>query len=49
MPAKRGGKAYKALKGLGRYEGAVSGGNLLADARDHAQETFAKVQPKEKV
>lgn len=46
---KRGGKAYKALKGLGKIEGAKSGGNLLADARDHAQETFAKIQPKEKV
>jgi len=45
----KGGNAYKVLKGVGKYEGAVSSKNLLADARDHAQETFAKVQPKEKV
>tara|TARA_B100001175_G_C19458746_1_gene615364 strand:- start:777 stop:1337 length:561 start_codon:yes stop_codon:yes gene_type:complete len=45
----RGSKAYKSMKALGKVEGALSGKNLLADARDHAQETFAKVQPKEKV
>ena len=46
---KQGGNTYKVLKGLGKYEGAVSGKNLLTDARDHAEETFAKVGQTEKV
>ena len=46
---KQGGNTYKVLKGLGKYEGAVSSKNLLADARDHAKETFAKVEQNEKV